>query len=44
MFGDVEVDEILVGGKRTWKQGRGADGRSLVVIVIELMKKGYWTG
>ena len=40
LSGDVEVDETFVGGKKTGKRGRGAKGKSLVVIAIELMKKG----
>lgn len=40
LSGDIEVDETLVGGKKTGKRGRGAEGKSLVVIAIELIKKG----
>lgn len=40
LSGDIEVDETLVGGKKTGKRGRGAEGKSLVVIAIEIMKKG----
>lgn len=40
LSGEVEVDETLVGGKRAGKRGRGAEGKLLVVIAIELMKKG----
>lgn len=40
LSGDVEVDETLVGGKKAGKRGRGAEGKTLVVIAIELMKKG----
>lgn len=40
LSGEVEVDETLVGGKKAGKRGRGAEGKSLVVIAIELMKKG----
>jgi transposase-like protein len=40
LSGKVEVDETLVGGKKTGKRGRGAEGKSLVVIAVELMEKG----
>lgn len=40
LFGMVEVDETLVGGKKTGKRGRGAEGKTLVVIAVELMDKG----
>ncbi|MCY4292193.1 MAG: IS1595 family transposase [Roseovarius sp.] len=31
LFGDVEVDETYIGGKRPGKRGRGADGKTVVV-------------
>lgn len=34
--GIVEVDEVLVGGKTSGKRGRGAEGKSLIVIAIEV--------
>lgn len=40
LSGNVEVDETLVGGKKSGKRGRGAEGKLLVVIAVELMKKG----
>ncbi len=33
LSGKVEIDETLVGGKRAGKRGRGAEGKSLVVVV-----------
>ena len=36
IFGTVEVDETYVGGKKTGKRGRGADGKILVVIVAQI--------
>jgi transposase-like protein len=35
LSGTVEVDETYVGGKRPGKRGRGAAGKSLVVIAVE---------
>jgi transposase-like protein len=40
LSGKIEVDETLVGGKRSGKRGRGAEGKSLVVIAVEIMEKG----
>lgn len=40
LSGRVEVDETLVGGKKAGKRGRGAEGKSLVVIAIEVLEKG----
>lgn len=40
LTGKVEVDETFVGGKKSGKRGRGAEGKSLVVIAIELLEKG----
>ena len=40
LSGKVELDETLVGGKRAGKRGRGAEGKSLVVIAIEIAGKG----
>ena len=40
LSGKVEIDETLVGGKRAGKRGRGAEGKSLVVIAIEIVEKG----
>ena len=36
LSGIVEVDETLVGGKKSGKRGRGAEGKSLVVIAVEV--------
>ena len=42
LVGDVEVDETLVGGSKAGLQGRGAVGKTLVVIAVEtLMPKGF---
>lgn len=40
LTGKVEVDETLVGGKKAGKRGRGAEGKLLVVITVEIMEKG----
>ena len=40
LSGKIEVDETLVGGKKSGKRGRGAEGKSLVVIAVEIMEKG----
>ena len=37
LSGIVEVDETLVGGKKTGKRGRGAEGKTLVIIAVELI-------
>jgi transposase-like protein len=37
--GTVEVDETLVGGKKAGKRGRGAEGKWLVAIAIEISDK-----
>ena len=39
LSGKIEVDETLVGGKRSGKRGRGAEGKSLVVIAVEILEK-----
>ena len=36
----IEVDETFVGGVKSGKRGRGAEGKSLVVIAVEIMEKG----
>lgn len=42
LCGDVEVDETIFGGKKTGKRGRGAEGKVLVAVAVELMKpKGF---
>lgn len=40
--GTVEVDEVLVGGKTPGKRGRGAEGKSLIAVAVEV--KGRKTG
>jgi transposase-like protein len=35
LVGHVQVDEIYIGGKRPGKRGRGATGKTLVVIAVE---------
>lgn len=40
LSGKVEVDETLVGGKKSGKRGRGAEGKTLVVIAIEILERG----
>jgi transposase-like protein len=40
--GVVEVDEVFVGGKTPGKRGRGAEGKSIVAVAIEI--KGRKTG
>ncbi|MBA7519809.1 hypothetical protein ES705_11897 [subsurface metagenome] len=37
--GTVEVDETFVGGKRSCKRGRGAIGKSVVIIDVEVQEK-----
>lgn len=40
LSGTVEVDETLVGGKQAGKRGRGAVGKTLVAIAVEVLEKG----
>jgi transposase-like protein len=35
--GIVEVDEVLVGGKVSGKRGRGAEGKSLIAVAVEVI-------
>lgn len=35
--GTIEVDETYIGGKRAGKRGRGAAGKALVVIAVQLV-------
>lgn len=42
LSGEIEVDETLVGGKKSGKRGRGAEGKVLVLIAVEV--KEYGTG
>ncbi len=39
MRGEVEVDEAFIGGFRSKKRGRGAEGKELVVIAAECSGK-----
>jgi transposase-like protein len=42
LHGTIEVDESLVGGKKAGKRGRGASGKSIVMIAVEDLKaKGF---
>lgn len=38
--GVVEVDEIFIGGERPGKRGRGAAGKTLVVLAVQEAEKG----
>jgi transposase-like protein len=38
--GVVEIDETYIGGKRTGKAGRGAEGKQLVIIAVEDTSEG----
>ena len=40
LTGHVEIDEMLVGGRRKGKRGRGAENKTLVVIAVEVYPKG----
>lgn len=40
LSGEVEIDETYVGGKKQGKRGRGAEGKSIVVIAIEVKHRG----
>ncbi|VAX20527.1 hypothetical protein MNBD_IGNAVI01-491 [hydrothermal vent metagenome] len=40
--GIIEVDEVMIGGKATGKRGRGAEGKSLIAVAVEV--KGRKTG
>ena len=40
LSGLVEVDEIFIGGERSGKRGRGAAGKTLVVIAAQQAEKG----
>jgi hypothetical protein len=35
LSGTVEVNEIIVGGEHIGKRGRGADGKTLVLVAAE---------
>lgn len=36
LHGIVEVDEVYIGGKKTGKRGRGAEGKSIIVVAVEV--------
>jgi transposase-like protein len=38
--GEIEVDEIFIGGVRAGKRGRGAEGKTLVLIAAQAAEKG----
>ena len=40
LSGVIEVDEIFIGGERSGKRGRGAEGKTLVVIAAQQAEKG----
>jgi len=42
LLGKIEINETLIGGVKPGKRGRGAEGKVLVVIAVEL--KEYGTG
>ena len=35
LSGRVEVDEFIIGGKKSGKRGRGADAKTIVAIAVE---------
>jgi hypothetical protein len=37
---NAKVDETFVGGKKSGKRGRGAQGKALVVIAVGILEKG----
>ena len=40
LSGQIEVDEVFIGGVRPGKRGRGVAGKTLVVIAVEEAEKG----
>ena len=34
-FGEIEIDETYVGGKHSGKRGRGAEGKTVVMGMVE---------
>ena len=36
LSGEIEIDETYIGGKRSGKRGRGAEGKTLVAIAVEV--------
>jgi transposase-like protein len=42
LAGEVEVNEIFIGGIKPGKRGRGAEGKALVAVAVELLRpKGF---
>jgi len=35
LMGTVEIDETLIGGERSGKRGRGAEGKAVVMVAVE---------
>ena len=35
LFGRVEVDEFFIGGQKSGKRGRGANGKTIVAVAVE---------
>jgi hypothetical protein len=33
---EIEFDEFVIGGQRSGKRGRGAEGKTIVVVAVEL--------
>ena len=36
LHGIIEVDEVYIGGKKSGKRGRGAEGKSIIVVAVEV--------
>lgn len=42
LAGEVEVNELFIGGVKPGKRGRGAEGKALVAVAVELLRpKGF---
>lgn len=39
LSGTVEVDEVFLGGKQSGKRGRGAEGKSLIAVAVEVQRR-----
>ena len=39
LYDDVEVDEFYVGGEKSGKRGRGAEGKTIVFVAVERNQK-----
>ena len=35
LYGRVEVDEFVIGGQKSGKRGRGAEGKKIVAVAVE---------